>query len=219
MISHTHNISLCGELFVLLPQKGIYRPEKQQLIISDVHLGKATHFRKKGFPMPLQSHLRDLDTLQFLIKQCKPLSVLILGDLFHSDYNNEWLWFKALLMEHPTIQFILIAGNHDILKDEHYNSISNLVTLNILEEEDIIFSHEPIKNPGKLNFCGHLHPGFRIYGKARQSEKLPCFYVNKTHVILPAFGHLTGLFLMEEQRDAFYYLVTGERILAHKIAK
>lgn len=219
MIHPYHEITLFGESFFLLPQKAIFRPDKKQLILSDVHLGKATHFRKQGLPMPAQSHLKDLDTLQYLLKKWEPLSVLILGDLFHSNYNKEWLWFKALLMQHSETEFILIEGNHDILTTENYDSIANLVKLEILEEDNFIFSHEPKKNLTKLNFCGHIHPGLRIYGKARQSEKLPCFYRNTKHFILPAFGHLTGLFLMEEEEESFYYLVTGNRIVDHKISK
>jgi len=213
-----HEILLFGETFFLLPQKAIFRPGKQQLILSDVHLGKATHFRKKGLPMPNQSHLKDLDALHYLLNCWKPLSVLILGDLFHSEYNREWLWFKSLLMDYPSTQFILIGGNHDILKNEIYESLPNFVKLDKLEENNLIFSHEPQKNLSKLNFCGHIHPGLRLYGRARQSEKLPCFYLSKTHLILPAFGYLTGLFLLNEEVDVFYYLVTETRIIPYNIA-
>src|SRR4051794_39447624 len=92
-------IFLAAEPFYLLPQKAVYRPLQKQLILSDIHLGKASHFRKKGLALPAQSHLKDIDALHFLLNSWKPETVLILGDLFHSDYNREWLWFKSLLMQ------------------------------------------------------------------------------------------------------------------------
>ena len=207
-------IVLEGEPFHLLPQKAIYRPAFNQLIIADLHLGKATHFRKKGIALPHQSHTKDIDKLHFLLNRWKPTSVLILGDLFHSDYNKEWLWFKSLLMQYHETQFILVEGNHDILENGNY-ALQNLIKTDIIEEENFIFSHHPLKNTSKINFCGHIHPGIRIFGKAKQVETLSCFYFNKVHFILPAFGNLTGLFLLEKEENSDYYLVAYNRIISY----
>lgn len=209
------DINLVGELFQLLPQKAVYRPAKKQLILTDVHLGKATHFRKQGIALPAQSHLKDVDKIHFLLKTLKPETVLILGDLFHSDYNREWLWIKSLMMEYPAIHFTLVEGNHDILDNALYQ-LPNLTKTECLEEEHVIFTHHPLKKPAKLNFCGHIHPGFRIYGLAKQSERLPCFYHHQQHFILPAFGNLTGLYTLEHQKDACYYLVTDTKVIKYK---
>lgn len=215
MIENYLEIELAGETFQLLPQKAVYRPAKKQLILTDIHLGKATHFRKQGIALPVQSHLKDIDKIHFLLNQLNPGSVLILGDLFHSDYNREWLWIKSLLMEYPDIKFILVEGNHDILKHEIYN-LPNLSKTERIEEENLVFTHEPLKAPDKLNFCGHIHPGYVLYGKAKQSMKLPCFYSTKSHFILPAFGNLTGLYVLEKDDQACYYLVTETRIIEHR---
>jgi DNA ligase-associated metallophosphoesterase len=206
-------IVLAGEPFYLLPQKAMYRPLEQQLILSDVHLGKATHFRKMGIPMPEQSYLRDLDMLQFLLRTWQPHTVVILGDLFHSTYNREWLWLKALFQHSGQVQFILVEGNHDILPADAYD-LPNLLRLEQLEEELFVFSHHPLENCPKLNICGHVHPGLRVHGRAKQSLTFPCFYFNHIHFILPAFGALTGLFLLEQEETSAYYLVTGERVIA-----
>jgi DNA ligase-associated metallophosphoesterase len=212
MRPHEQVIELAGEPFCLLPQKAVYRPAKNQLIIADVHLGKATHFRKSGIAMPDQSHLKDLDTLEYLLRTFSPETVLLLGDLFHSDYNREWLWFRSLIQEFPAVQFLLVEGNHDILPPEAY-SIPNLSRTEVLEEEHFLFSHHPLKDIAKLNICGHVHPGIRITGMARQSMKFPCFYLDKTHFILPAFGNLTGLFLLEQEESAVCFIVGDNRVI------
>ena len=205
-------VNIEGESFYLLHLRAVYRPSVSELIISDVHLGKAAHFRKKGIAMPAQSHLKDIDRLHYLLDTWQPKSVIFLGDLFHSDYNREWLWFKSILLQYPDIQFKLVVGNHDVLPESEYN-IPNLKRYELIEEAKFIFSHAPVERPGKLNFCGHIHPGLRITGTARQSIKLPCFYLDKEHFILPAFGDLTGLYLLDRKKTASYFLVTAETIV------
>lgn len=205
-------IDLQDEAFVLLPQKAMYRPGKRQLILSDLHLGKATHFRKQGLPMPERSLLKDFDMLDYLLKTWRPESVLLLGDLFHSDYNREWLWFRSLLASHAGIQFILVEGNHDILQQENYQ-IDNLQKTILLEEDRFLFSHHPLRNPPQFNICGHVHPGVRLVGQARQSVILPCFYQSAQQLIMPAFGSLTGLKLMEVNDSASYYLIAKDRVV------
>lgn len=214
-MSQLLEIDIEGEHMLLLPQRAIFRPLYRQLIVADLHMGKTTHFRKQGLPLPQQSLLKDVDKLHYLLDNWQPESVLILGDLFHSDYNREWLWFKSILLQHADVRFVLIEGNHDILEQHHY-SLPNLFTAELLEEDYLIFSHQPLKNPPKLNFCGHVHPGLHLVGKARQHVSLPCFYWNQHHFILPAFGHTTGLYLLEEEKDARYFLVANDRVVKYK---
>lgn len=208
---HTE-IIIKGEPFHLLPHRVMFRPLQRQLIISDIHLGKASHFRKKGIAMPDESHLRDIDRLHYLVDKYRPETVLLLGDLFHSEYNNEWLWFKSFLRTYPKVQFVLLEGNHDILPRGTY-VIPNLLKIGILEEQHVVFSHHPLTAPAKLNICGHVHPGVRITGKARQSVTLPCFAMNETHLLLPAFGDLTGLHLLDMDEESRYFLVTQDCVV------
>lgn len=205
-------IQLRGESFYLLPQRAMYRPSNRQLILSDIHLGKAAHFRKQGIALPIQSHLKDIDKLHFLLTTWQPLSALILGDLFHSSYNKEWLWFKSLLMEHQQVQFILVEGNHDILDNALY-TLPNLLKVKVVEEENFIFSHHQLEKSEKLNISGHVHPGIQLFGTAKQSMSLPCFYSGKTHFIMPAFGNLTGLHLLQREDESDYYLIVEDGIV------
>ena len=203
---------LAGEEFLLLHQKALYRPGKKQLILSDLHLGKASHFRRKGIAMPVQSQLGDLERFAYLLRTWKPTTVLLLGDLFHSEYNREWLWLEAMLREYGDINFVLVIGNHDILPEKTYR-IPNLARTEQIVEERIIFSHAPIEVKGKLNICGHIHPGIEISGKARQSFRLPCFYSGRDVFIMPAFGQLTGMQMLEKEESSAYYLITRDTIV------
>lgn len=206
------HIFIGGEPFELLHSRALYRPVQRQLILSDIHLGKASHFRKQGIAMPSQSHLRDIDKLNFLIERYRPETVLMLGDIFHSEINHEWMWFKSLLMSFPMVQFVLVEGNHDLLPRNAY-IIPNLLRIGMLEERHIIFTHHPLERPDKLNICGHVHPGIRLNGIARQSMSLPCFIHSRNHLYLPAFGDLTGLSIVKREKGKEYYVVTGETVV------
>lgn len=209
-------IILAGERFLLLPQKALFRPGRSQLIVSDIHLGKTTHFRKMGIAMPQQSYLKDIDTLHYLLRKFQPETFIILGDLFHSTYNREWLWFRSLLIEFRSVRFILVEGNHDILPAVIYDDIPNLKRTNHIVENNFIFSHHPLTTSSQMNICGHVHPGIELKGNARQYIKLPCFYLSKSHFILPAFGNLTGMFLLEQEMDSTYYIVANGKVIPLK---
>lgn len=216
MINSHLEITLKGEIFLLLPQKAMYRPAKQQLILSDLHLGKAAHFRKNGIPLPTPTKSTDLENLQELINHLQPKKIILLGDLFHSDYNTEWLLFQQFLNHNNLLSFVLVKGNHDVLKKEVYN-IQNLVVVDKIDEPDFIFTHHPIKKSTRINFCGHIHPALKVTGKAKQSITFPCFYFGANNFIFPAFGSLTGLCVLKPEKDATYYLVSLNRVVEYAV--
>lgn len=200
--------------FELLPQKALFWKEKQTLIISDVHLGKASHFRKNGMAMPMKSGLEDLTQLNSLLEMYQPKQVLILGDLFHSAYNQEWEYFGSILKKHPNTKCVLVRGNHDILQMHQYERHNLLVYKNSLQEGNIIFAHDVVEIAAhEFIITGHIHPGFVLHGKGRQRLALPCFYKKKNRLILPAFGGLTGLAHMSKDTEAEIYVSTGERVI------
>lgn len=201
--------------YQLLNEKALFRMHDSTLIIADLHLGKAQHFRKSGIYLPQQSAEKDYERLRFLVTSLNPKRIFLLGDLFHSSFNQEWNVFCAFVNSFKTIEFTLVLGNHDILEKEHYKSVCSRIVEDVLEEEDILFSHHPLKKIPKDKFCiaGHIHPGVVLYGKGKQSVRLPCFYLYKNQLILPAFGSLTGLQLIVPEKEAKMYVVTTNIVM------
>lgn len=177
-----------GEELLLHPQRACFWNNKSTLILSDLHLGKAGHFRKHGIPISKQVHITDLSFLDQLIDELKVNRVLLLGDLFHSLENLEWLDFINFMEKHSTTEFILVQGNHDIL--EKYPD--RLKVLPKLIEAPFSFTHIRERD-NFYNISGHIHPGVTIRGRARQGITMPCFLFSKEHAILPAFGQFTGI--------------------------
>ena len=206
-------IEINNSQFTLLYEKALYKIDEHLLIIADVHLGKASHFRKEGISIPAEAQSADYKNLEQLFKKILPQKVYFLGDLFHSTYNNDWQNFCNLIRQFPQIQFTLIRGNHDIIDHKKFRDICIDVTDNI-EDEGFVYSHdalEPIAN-GKVNIVGHIHPGIVLSGAGRQNIKLPCFYITNSLVIVPAFGALTGLCSIDKMPHSRIYVVLPEDV-------
>lgn len=204
-------LNICQHIFELLPQKAIFWPSESCIILADLHLGKAAHFRKNGISLPSIAQQLDYQNLQFLINQYSPSRILILGDLFHSEKNVDVQILGDLITQNPTVTFELILGNHDILPFELYHQIGLKVLGDTYIFLNILFTHYPqesLPNGIKINFCGHLHPGYFLQGKARQALMLPSFVQTDIHLILPSFGVLTGQKAYEYPSNSTYYLVT-----------
>jgi uncharacterized protein len=208
-------LNLLNDSFDLLPEKAIYSVEKKMLVLSDLHLGKAMHFRKNGIAIPQESSKKDYAVLIDLIAKHNPEKVILLGDLFHSAYNSEWSLFCDFINIHSAIEFTLVIGNHDILQKELYNDLKIAVVRESMELDSIIFSHEPMLEVpiGKINIAGHIHPGVILYGMGKQKIRLACFYFNEDQLILPAFGRLTGLQLINPEKDSKVFAVVNNKVM------
>lgn len=190
-------INFGGETLVISTLRTAFHKSTSSLLLADLHLGKTTHFRNNALPIPKQALLTDFQILENALNHYCPNQICFLGDLFHSTWNEEWNLFSSLMHKYCALNKILIAGNHDILQSEKYAEagIQVLAEMNINE---ITLLHDNSKNIHPFSISGHLHPGYRIKGIARQSITLPCFYVGESQMIMPAFGSLTGKVAMKK---------------------
>ncbi len=203
-----------GEFLTLLPQKAIFWASRNILIISDLHLGKATHFRLSGIPVPAEVGDNNFIDLELLIAATQPREVILLGDLFHSKINSEWEAFRQWRCRHDEIIFHLVIGNHDILKKETYQECQLTIHPTIYSLPPFVFSHEPLKNEALgYNLAGHIHPGVRVSGKGRLSLKLKCFFFSPSGALLPAFGHFTGSCCLQPTADDEVFLVLEKSVV------
>jgi DNA ligase-associated metallophosphoesterase len=196
----------------LSAHRAIFWKEEQALIVSDLHLGKSTHFRKAGIPVPANIGQDDLYRLQQLITAYNPVQIIIVGDMFHSKENNDVNYFKLWRQQFAHISFKLIKGNHDILSDQLYEAM-NLEVYDTYSIKEIHFAHEPCMDNEGYTFSGHLHPGFAVAGAGRQYLRLPCFYFGRSCSILPAFGKFTGLAMLQPEEDEAVFVIAENTVL------
>lgn len=175
----------------------IFWEEENALILADLHFGKTGHFRKAGIGVPQTVYKEDLQRLIALIQFFKPVKLIVVGDMFHSRSNTELELFKKWRNDLPALGVHLVKGNHDILQQQWYDQAAIMVHSDRLTIKNFIFMHDAggidIVPSGAYFFCGHIHPGIRIDGVARQSLHFPCFHFASMGCTLPAFSKFTGM--------------------------
>ena len=180
--------------FELFASKALLINQTNELLISDVHIGKAEYFQMRGIPLTNNEDENNLKKIYTLIKNVNPKKLIILGDLFHSksSLTKNLINKVERLCQYNKNKIQLIEGNHDkgcIIKGIQY--LSSKKSLNL------VFTHEPIKFKDKnvLNICGHYHPKI-ILKNYNDRLTLRCFALDneKNILYLPSFGDLTGGF-------------------------
>lgn len=205
-------LNFASEELLLTNQRALYWERERILVLSDLHLGKAAHFRKNGIAVPTQVTHNDLLRLQRLLKHYPTERLLIVGDLIHAGKNSEIELLHEFVQQFPSIRFVLIKGNHDRIPDTLLQKIGIHELYESLTIGPLRFSHEPGVQPGMYTVCGHLHPGVRLKLPDRSSISLPCFAVTHKTLVLPAFSHFTGLHTRFGTKDTAYFAITDEAV-------
>ena len=199
----------------LHPFRAVFWEEGKALLLADLHLGKAAHFRRNGLAVPPGVSDNNWDRLLSLLIDFRPERVLFLGDLFHSEYNAVWEELVDLIEQFHHVRFELVPGNHDILPRPLYESSKLTLHPEQLAEPPFLFTHHPLDvvPEGAYNLAGHVHPGVRLRGNGRQRLRLPCFYFGKRQGLLPAFGAFTGLGPVDVREGDRVFVIAEEEVI------
>ena len=189
-------IEVAGRALSLLPQKAAFLPDTHTLLIADAHIGKATSFRALGVPVPRGTTSETLSLIGELVARHDARRVVFLGDFLHSarshvaatlDAVSRW---RAL---HPTLELVLVRGNHDDRAGDPPASLGFTVVDEPLMDGGLAMCHHPEAVAGAYVLAGHLHPCVSVHGRARERLRLPCFHFGAQVGVLPAFGSFTGM--------------------------
>ncbi|WP_193181392.1 ligase-associated DNA damage response endonuclease PdeM [Nisaea sediminum] len=167
----------------------LYWPEQSLLVVSDLHLEKASSYAARGIPLPPYDTGNTLKRLARVCEIYRPERVICLGDNFHDSNGPERMAEtdrQTMIALTRGRDWCWITGNHDPdLADELPGRRSALETLGALT-----FRHESI--PGSAGeISGHFHPSARVKTRQRHLSGR-CFAHNGSCLIMPAFGALTG---------------------------
>jgi DNA ligase-associated metallophosphoesterase len=199
----------------LSPEKCMFWENQQALILCDLHLGKSGHFRKEGIGVPQQVLEHDLSRLDTQIQYFLPTSLIIIGDLFHSRYNQEVNYFSKWREKNHMTDIHLIQGNHDILPTSFYDDLNIMLHKEELDVSPFVFRHEQsnYSNKNQYEISGHIHPGIKMKGKGKQSLKFPCFYFTDSEAFMPAFGKFTGLHIIEPAKRTSVFAIAENQVI------
>ena len=207
-------IEVADAALTLLPDGAVHWPDSDTLWLSDLHLGKAAHFRRHGVPIGSEPTMETLHRLREQIKALVPRRVLMLGDLFHSDINREWDPFAGLCEEFRGLEWVLIRGNHDSIPEVLLRE-SGIEQVDRLDEGGFTFTHDPadLQSDFGYHVCGHVHPGIRLRGAGRQTMRLRCFPFGAAQAVMPAYGAFTGMHVVTPAATDRVFATTGEAVI------
>lgn len=198
----------------LLPQKAVYWKEQETLIVSDLHFGKSSTFRKAGIPIPEGAMQDDLDVLLEVVKNKKAKRCIIAGDLLHHrtgltihtiEIIGNWLKSFPCTVE-------LVLGNHDKALELIPYRQWNLRVYHQLLVPPFAFSHVPCEIENFFTWSGHIHPKVYLNVSGKPTYLL-CFIIEKNCGILPAFSSFAGGKVMSKSKDTTLYVIVGNEVL------
>jgi DNA ligase-associated metallophosphoesterase len=184
-----------GAPWALLADGAAYWIDRRWLVIADAHFGKAAAFRARGVPVPQGTTSETLGRLDRLIDALEPAALVILGDFLHAREAHAPATLAALThwrARHTSLDIVLVEGNHDLSAGRPPNELNIEVVPEPWRVDALAFCHHPQFVPGAAVLAGHLHPAVRLYGRADDSVRLPCFWLREGLAVLPAFGAFTG---------------------------
>ena len=179
-----------GHSFEVAGDAALYWPAQKMLVVSDLHLEKASAYAAGGQMLPPYDSLATLEEVAALVDQIRPEVVLSLGDNFHDSDGESRLQGSAseLLQQLVTsVQWVWVTGNHDPDVAGRWGGEA----VESLKCGNVIFRHEALREETGPEISGHFHPKFRQAVRGRNVSRR-CFVRSSRKLVMPAFGSLTG---------------------------
>jgi DNA ligase-associated metallophosphoesterase len=206
--------TLAGEEVVLLALRALHWPRGATVFVADVHLGKGAALRAGGVAVPRGATATDLARLSRLLESTRASRLVILGDFLHANAGRVPALDAAFLRwrdAHANVAITLVRGNHDAKAGDPSAAWRVNVVADPHPLAPFVLCHEPARPRTGFALCGHVHPGVRITGDGG-SVRLPCFVLGRRHALLPAFGRLTGLALVDARPGETRVAIAGPRL-------
>ena len=218
-------VQWAGETLELLADRALWWPARQTLFVADVHLGKAATFRALGQPVPAGTTAGNLARLSALIDANAAAHLVVLGDLLHAGEAHNPSLLGAMAdwrQRHAQLAVTLVRGNHD----DRAGDPPPHLGIEVVDEPWLLgpfaCCHAPRAHATHFVLAGHQHPACRLYGRGRDTLRLPCFTARLAGhkdarpglAVLPAFGEFTGGWNVEAEPGLARYAVGGGAVWA-----
>jgi uncharacterized protein len=208
-------LEIFGHTLMLLPERVVFLPESDTLLVADMHLGKAMRFRQLGVPVPSGTTEETLGVLTRLVRSLDVRRVIFLGDFLHSPGSLTAETFESVLRWrelHGALELTLVRGNHDDRAGDPPPVLDIQPFDEPLRHGGLAFSHHPRPMDGVFVLAGHLHPCVSIGGRAHDWHRLPCFWFSPRLGVLPAFGAFTGMQAIRAKQGERVFAAADDRV-------
>lgn len=205
---------VAGETMLLLPEKALYWPAEQMLIVADIHFGKAAAFRALGVPVPRGTTTENLLGLDALVDAHGARHIVFLGDFLHARAAHASATRQAMLAwreRRSSLRLTLVRGNHD----RHAGDPAAQLAIELVDEPHAVgpfaFCHHPDLDTPGYALAGHIHPVY-VLATRFDALRLPCFVVGSERMILPSFGAFTGGHAIRPEPGDTIYVSSGDAV-------
>lgn len=218
---HGISVTIGDTELTFLGRRGVYWPKHNMLLVADTHFGKEATFRHHGIPVPRGSTHGTLSTISEMLIRTEAKRLMILGDLFHArssitvDVRES---VESFFAAHDDVEFSLVMGNHDV----HVGKLPSAWPVKVFEPgwtiDGVAMGHHPGDPPegAALLLCGHLHPAMRLQAGGEDVGKLPCFWLSKQCLVLPAIGEFTGTHVVRPTANDRAWVIEEGRVIPVK---
>lgn len=210
-----HAIEIAGMRAHCDPSGALFFPSLSMLVVSDLHLEKASAFARRGMLLPPYDTVATLSRLGEVIRAYRPEIVVSLGDSFHDDGGPARLpdAFRQMLVTMMAgRQWFWVTGNHDPSPPQGLPG----TTATQLSIAGLVLRHEPTVDGGAGEIAGHLHPGARLVRSGR-SVRRACFASDGQRLVMPAFGSLAGTLNVLDR--AYAGLFAPQKLTAYMLGR
>jgi uncharacterized protein len=210
-------VVVAGETLHLLPERAVYWPRADTLIVADLHWGKEETFRASAIPVPVGPIRGDLARLDAALRRTGAERLLVAGDLWHARAGMAESLFdelRAWRATHSTLALELVRGNHDRRAGDPPPDLGIACRNEPAAEAPFVFRHFPEPSPDGYVLAGHVHPAVVLRGEGRQRARLPCFWFGDAAGLLPAFGGFTGSGEVRPRPGDRVFVLAGDEVIA-----
>jgi DNA ligase-associated metallophosphoesterase len=176
--------------FDIVAPAALYWPARNALLVADLHLEKASFYARQGQMLPPYDSQATLAELAGLVGETGATTVFCLGDNYHDGEGEARLEPEAarqLVAMTGALDWVWITGNHD-------RDVAGTWGGQVVDEwtgEGLALRHQASADSRLPEISGHYHPKYRIAVRGRHVSRR-CFVKGRHHLIMPAFGALTG---------------------------
>lgn len=209
-------IQVAGERLTLLPERALFWPRANTLLIADPHWGKAASFRAAALPVPEAGTANDLARLERALERTGAHQLVILGDLLHAKAGRAPALFAAVgawRARHPKLAITLVRGNHDRSAGDPPPEWAMACVDEPHLVQPFALCHHPDLVGSGYWLAGHLHPAVLLVGAGRQRERLACFLFGAQGALLPAFGGFTGAATVQPRSGERVFVLAGDEVI------
>ena len=196
----------------LLPQRAVFWPDQQAVVIADAHIGR---------PLPHHQHAATLlqsllQRLSHILMTTAATQCIVLGDLFHmrKHYLPESIDpFVQWRQQHAGLDMLLVRGNHErAMGDPPARCGLQCVNPGFVRD-GITLLHEPRQQTG-FAMCAHLHPSMLVPGPRTAMVAVACFIWHPNYLVLPAFEDaVPGRVVARHAAERQAYILDDEVVL------